>query len=132
MSGVLYEKYQLVDHKPVLQYKIKAKTQKEDIKLSNSSTMMIMVYDEKAAKKRFSYSDGTLILSNLEYINFHNAYYYNGKFVMNRANGYIGNNSFFSSKIVLDEQARSLYAKRIVIEDILGKRSLINYSLSLD
>ncbi|WP_318445818.1 hypothetical protein [Photobacterium leiognathi] len=132
MSGVLYEKYQLVDNKPVLQYKIKAEKQKEVINLSNSSSMMAIIYDEIAAKKRFSYSNGTLMLSNREYINFHYAYYYNGKFVMNRANGYIGNRSFFSSKIVLDEQARSLHTKRIIIEDITGKHSLINYSLSLE
>lgn len=131
MNGVNHESYNLINNQPVLIYRIKAEQQKELVNLTRKTSLTALMYNEIAAKERFSYFNGTMTLSEKDYVSFNSAYYFNGQFIMTRAYGYINNQRFFSSKIIFNEKSFLIESKRILIEDENGKHSLIDYSYTL-
>ncbi len=131
MTGVTHERYKLINDKPVLVYKIKAEKQKEVINLTETSSLTAIMFNEQAAKERFHYYNGTIILTNTDHVSFTDGYYFNGQFVMTRASGSINNKRFSSQKIIFNEKTYLIEAKRILIEDQEGKHSVINYYYQL-
>lgn len=131
MRGIIHEKYQLINDKQILVYRVKADEQQESINFFEVSPLTAMIFDEQAAKKRFNYLNGTIILTKTDYVNFSNGYYFNGQFIMTNANGYIGSKKISSSKFILNEDTYVIKSKRALVDDENGKCSILNYYYKL-
>ena len=116
MGGVSYNKYKKIDNKPYLQYSITAEKQTEVVDLTNRSMLIAVIFDEQKAKTRFRYDLGKLTVGTIVSINFTEAYYYNGEFVMLNIHGTLNGKRFSAPKMRFNEHIQTITAKRIMFE----------------